>query len=143
MDVFFPLEEDDMLCKQNIPKSQNAWKNNGFDCFALSCLFKQGRFNVHFHQKYNFLRNSVYCPPYCLIVALAVEERARQLQMRVPSYRPGSSTSFGHDPEAELKNRRDVSLKLAFRSPTHLSGSAGWWLNNSSQNLIIRPHSFL
>lgn len=65
-------------------------------------------------------------PPYCLIVALAVEERARQLQMRVPSYRPGSSTSFGHDPEAELKNRRDVSLKLAFRSPTHLSGSAGW-----------------
>ncbi|XDV15150.1 hypothetical protein PO909_015280 [Leuciscus waleckii] len=40
--------------------------------------------------------------------ALAVEERARQLQMRVPSYRPGSSTSFGHDPEAELKNRRDM-----------------------------------
>ncbi|XP_051753523.1 regulating synaptic membrane exocytosis protein 1 isoform X8 [Ctenopharyngodon idella] len=40
--------------------------------------------------------------------ALAVEERARQLQMRVPSYRPGSSSSFGHDPEAELKNRRDM-----------------------------------
>ncbi|XP_077102840.1 regulating synaptic membrane exocytosis 1b isoform X7 [Siphateles boraxobius] len=40
--------------------------------------------------------------------ALAVEERARPLQMRVPSYRPGSSTSFVHDPEAELKNRRDM-----------------------------------
>ncbi|XP_016368470.1 regulating synaptic membrane exocytosis protein 1-like isoform X9 [Sinocyclocheilus rhinocerous] len=40
--------------------------------------------------------------------ALAVEERARQLQMRVHSYRPGSSASSGHDPEAELKNRRDM-----------------------------------
>ncbi|KAG1933551.1 regulating synaptic membrane exocytosis protein [Pimephales promelas] len=40
--------------------------------------------------------------------ALAVEERARQLQMRVPSHRPGSSASFGHDPEADLKNRRDM-----------------------------------
>uniref|UniRef100_A0A8C1IH61 Regulating synaptic membrane exocytosis 1 n=1 Tax=Cyprinus carpio TaxID=7962 RepID=A0A8C1IH61_CYPCA len=43
--------------------------------------------------------------------ALAVEERARQLQMRVHSYRPGSSASSGHDPEAELKNRRDVSKR--------------------------------
>ncbi|XP_067297561.1 regulating synaptic membrane exocytosis protein 1 isoform X13 [Pseudorasbora parva] len=40
--------------------------------------------------------------------ALAVEERARQMQMRGPSYRPGSSASFGRDPEAELKNRRDM-----------------------------------
>ncbi|KAF4118684.1 hypothetical protein G5714_000735 [Onychostoma macrolepis] len=40
--------------------------------------------------------------------ALAVEERARQLQMRVHSYRPGSSANSGHDPEAELKNRRDM-----------------------------------
>ncbi|XP_073808421.1 regulating synaptic membrane exocytosis protein 1 isoform X35 [Danio rerio] len=40
--------------------------------------------------------------------ALAVEERARQLQMRVHSYRPGSSANSAHDPEAELKNRRDM-----------------------------------
>ncbi|XP_052455850.1 regulating synaptic membrane exocytosis protein 1-like isoform X5 [Carassius gibelio] len=40
--------------------------------------------------------------------ALAVEERARQLQMRVHSHRPGSYASSGHDPEAELKNRRDM-----------------------------------
>ncbi|XP_049325651.1 regulating synaptic membrane exocytosis protein 1 isoform X17 [Astyanax mexicanus] len=41
--------------------------------------------------------------------ALAVEERARQLsQMRVPSYRPGSSASTGHDQEMELKNKRDM-----------------------------------
>ncbi|KAL7845528.1 hypothetical protein AOLI_G00237200 [Acnodon oligacanthus] len=41
--------------------------------------------------------------------ALAVEERARQLsQMRVPSYRPGSSASTGHDQEMELKNKRDI-----------------------------------
>ncbi|TRY92322.1 hypothetical protein DNTS_029279 [Danionella cerebrum] len=39
--------------------------------------------------------------------ALAVEERARQLQMRVHSYRP-NSTSPAHDPQAELKNRRDM-----------------------------------
>uniref|UniRef100_A0A9J8CT08 Regulating synaptic membrane exocytosis 1 n=2 Tax=Cyprinus carpio TaxID=7962 RepID=A0A9J8CT08_CYPCA len=39
---------------------------------------------------------------------LAVEERARQLQMRVHSHRPGSYASSGHDPEAELKNRRDM-----------------------------------
>lgn len=61
--------------------------------------------------------------PFCLDVALAVEERARQLQMRVHSHRPGSSASSGHDPEAELKNRRDVSVKLLFRSLTHVSGS--------------------
>ncbi|XP_026060161.1 regulating synaptic membrane exocytosis protein 1 isoform X1 [Carassius auratus] len=40
--------------------------------------------------------------------ALAVEDRARQLQMRGHSYRPGSSASSGHDPEAELKNKRDM-----------------------------------
>ncbi|XP_072513341.1 regulating synaptic membrane exocytosis protein 1 isoform X2 [Salminus brasiliensis] len=41
--------------------------------------------------------------------ALAVEERARQLsQMRVPSYRPGSSANSGHDQEMELKNKRDM-----------------------------------
>ncbi|XP_059408415.1 regulating synaptic membrane exocytosis protein 1-like isoform X5 [Carassius carassius] len=40
--------------------------------------------------------------------ALAVEERARQLQMRVHSHRPGSYASSGHDPEAELKNRRHM-----------------------------------
>uniref|UniRef100_A0A3B1KG97 Regulating synaptic membrane exocytosis 1 n=1 Tax=Astyanax mexicanus TaxID=7994 RepID=A0A3B1KG97_ASTMX len=41
--------------------------------------------------------------------ALAVEERARQLsQMRVPSYRPGSSASTGNDQEMELKNKRDM-----------------------------------
>ncbi|XP_066517045.1 regulating synaptic membrane exocytosis protein 1 isoform X1 [Hoplias malabaricus] len=41
--------------------------------------------------------------------ALAVEERARQLsQMRVPSYRPGSSASSGHDQEMELKTKRDM-----------------------------------
>ncbi len=51
-----------------------------------------------------------------------MEERARQLQMRVHSNRPGSSASSGHDPEAELKNRRDVSVKLLFNSPTHVSG---------------------
>ncbi|XP_051559039.1 regulating synaptic membrane exocytosis protein 1 isoform X4 [Myxocyprinus asiaticus] len=38
--------------------------------------------------------------------ALAVEERARQLQMRVQNYR--SSASSGHDPEADLKNKRDM-----------------------------------
>uniref|UniRef100_A0A671T291 Regulating synaptic membrane exocytosis protein 1-like n=1 Tax=Sinocyclocheilus anshuiensis TaxID=1608454 RepID=A0A671T291_9TELE len=43
--------------------------------------------------------------------ALAVEERARQLQMRVHSHRPASYASSGPDPEAELKNRRDVSVK--------------------------------
>uniref|UniRef100_A0A3B4DKI9 Regulating synaptic membrane exocytosis 1 n=1 Tax=Pygocentrus nattereri TaxID=42514 RepID=A0A3B4DKI9_PYGNA len=41
--------------------------------------------------------------------ALAVEERARQLsQMRLPSYRPGSSASTGHDQEMVLKNKRDI-----------------------------------
>ncbi|XP_051981991.1 regulating synaptic membrane exocytosis protein 1 isoform X2 [Xyrauchen texanus] len=40
--------------------------------------------------------------------ALAVEERARQLQMRVQNYRSGSSASSGHDPDAELKNKRDM-----------------------------------
>ncbi|XP_016355759.1 regulating synaptic membrane exocytosis protein 1-like isoform X1 [Sinocyclocheilus anshuiensis] len=40
--------------------------------------------------------------------ALAVEERARQLQMRVHSHRPASYASSGPDPEAELKNRRDM-----------------------------------
>ncbi|XP_051560510.1 regulating synaptic membrane exocytosis protein 1-like isoform X13 [Myxocyprinus asiaticus] len=40
--------------------------------------------------------------------ALAVEERARQLQMRVQNYRPGSSACSGHDSEAELKNKRDM-----------------------------------
>uniref|UniRef100_A0A8C1GDL9 Regulating synaptic membrane exocytosis 1 n=1 Tax=Cyprinus carpio TaxID=7962 RepID=A0A8C1GDL9_CYPCA len=39
--------------------------------------------------------------PFCLDAALAVEERARQLQMRVHSHRPGSYASSGHDPEAE------------------------------------------
>uniref|UniRef100_A0A673H064 Regulating synaptic membrane exocytosis protein 1-like n=1 Tax=Sinocyclocheilus rhinocerous TaxID=307959 RepID=A0A673H064_9TELE len=39
---------------------------------------------------------------------LAVEERARQLQMRVHSHRPASYASSGPDPEAELKNRRDM-----------------------------------
>ncbi|XP_053531981.1 regulating synaptic membrane exocytosis protein 1 isoform X10 [Ictalurus punctatus] len=41
--------------------------------------------------------------------ALAVEERARQLsQVRVPSYRPGSSASSGHDQDMDLKNKRDM-----------------------------------
>ncbi|XP_047659317.1 regulating synaptic membrane exocytosis protein 1 isoform X12 [Tachysurus fulvidraco] len=41
--------------------------------------------------------------------ALAVEERARQLsQMRVPSYRPGSSASSGHEQDMALKNKRDL-----------------------------------
>ncbi|XP_053085905.1 regulating synaptic membrane exocytosis protein 1 isoform X4 [Pangasianodon hypophthalmus] len=41
--------------------------------------------------------------------ALAVEERARQLsQMRVPSYRPGSSASSGHEQDMDLKNKRDM-----------------------------------
>uniref|UniRef100_A0A672N8P2 Regulating synaptic membrane exocytosis 1 n=1 Tax=Sinocyclocheilus grahami TaxID=75366 RepID=A0A672N8P2_SINGR len=40
--------------------------------------------------------------------ALAVEERARQLQMRVHSHRPASYASSSPDPEAELKNRRDM-----------------------------------
>ncbi|XP_058236547.1 regulating synaptic membrane exocytosis protein 1 isoform X1 [Hemibagrus wyckioides] len=41
--------------------------------------------------------------------ALAVEERARQLsQMRVPSYRPGSSASSGHEQDMDLKNKRDL-----------------------------------
>ncbi|XP_051992927.1 regulating synaptic membrane exocytosis protein 1-like [Xyrauchen texanus] len=40
--------------------------------------------------------------------ALAMEERARQLQMKVQNYRPGSSACSGHDPEAELKNKRDM-----------------------------------
>ncbi|XP_051560499.1 regulating synaptic membrane exocytosis protein 1-like isoform X3 [Myxocyprinus asiaticus] len=42
------------------------------------------------------------------LAALAVEERARQLQMRVQNYRPGSSACSGHDSEAELKNKRDM-----------------------------------
>ncbi|KAK3529931.1 hypothetical protein QTP86_009270 [Hemibagrus guttatus] len=43
--------------------------------------------------------------------ALAVEERARQLsQMRVPSYRPGSSASSGHEQDMDLKNKRDVKI---------------------------------
>ncbi|XP_060717064.1 regulating synaptic membrane exocytosis protein 1 isoform X5 [Tachysurus vachellii] len=41
--------------------------------------------------------------------ALAVEERARQLsQIRVPSYRPGSSASSGHEQDMALKNKRDL-----------------------------------
>ncbi|XP_034438092.1 regulating synaptic membrane exocytosis protein 1 isoform X16 [Hippoglossus hippoglossus] len=36
--------------------------------------------------------------------ALAVEERARQLQMKVHSYRPSAS----HDPEADLKTKREM-----------------------------------
>ncbi|XP_046692982.1 regulating synaptic membrane exocytosis protein 1 isoform X7 [Silurus meridionalis] len=41
--------------------------------------------------------------------ALAVEERARQLsQIRVPSYRPGSSASSGHEQDMDLKNKRDM-----------------------------------
>lgn len=73
----------------------------------------------------NFVPCSIFLcfPPFCFDVALAVEERARQLQMRAHSYRPGSSASSGHNPEAELKSRRDVSVKLLFRSPTHVSGS--------------------
>ncbi|XP_059410159.1 regulating synaptic membrane exocytosis protein 1 isoform X2 [Carassius carassius] len=52
--------------------------------------------------------------------ALAVEERARQLQMKVHSYRPGSSASSGHDPEAELKNKRDM-YKEQKRSSDNMS----------------------
>ncbi|XP_062866584.1 regulating synaptic membrane exocytosis protein 1 isoform X1 [Trichomycterus rosablanca] len=41
--------------------------------------------------------------------ALAVEERARQLsQIRVSSYRPGSSASSGHDQDMKLKNKREM-----------------------------------
>ncbi|XP_060754946.1 regulating synaptic membrane exocytosis protein 1 [Neoarius graeffei] len=41
--------------------------------------------------------------------ALAVEERARQVsQMRVPSYRPGSSASSAHEQDMDLKNKRDM-----------------------------------
>ncbi|XP_061628155.1 regulating synaptic membrane exocytosis protein 1 isoform X14 [Phyllopteryx taeniolatus] len=36
--------------------------------------------------------------------ALAVEERARQLHMKVHSYRPSAS----HDPESDLKNKREM-----------------------------------
>uniref|UniRef100_A0A671UAQ6 Regulating synaptic membrane exocytosis 1 n=1 Tax=Sparus aurata TaxID=8175 RepID=A0A671UAQ6_SPAAU len=39
--------------------------------------------------------------------ALAVEERARQLQMKVHSYRPSAS----HDPESDLKAKREVSRR--------------------------------
>uniref|UniRef100_A0A3B4FAI1 Regulating synaptic membrane exocytosis protein 1-like n=1 Tax=Pundamilia nyererei TaxID=303518 RepID=A0A3B4FAI1_9CICH len=39
--------------------------------------------------------------------ALAVEERARQLQMKVHSYRPSAS----HDPETNLKTKREVSRR--------------------------------
>ncbi|KAI4896429.1 hypothetical protein NFI96_006936 [Prochilodus magdalenae] len=54
--------------------------------------------------------SSVTSPAFVLVeTTLAVEERARQLsQMRVPSYRPGSSASSGHDQEMELKNKRDM-----------------------------------
>ncbi|XP_053275187.1 regulating synaptic membrane exocytosis protein 1 [Pleuronectes platessa] len=38
--------------------------------------------------------------------ALAVEERARQLQMKVHSYRPSAS----HDPQTDLKTKREVSM---------------------------------
>ncbi|KAM9454662.1 regulating synaptic membrane exocytosis protein 1 isoform 4-T4 [Clarias gariepinus] len=41
--------------------------------------------------------------------ALAVDDRARQLsQIRVPSYRPGSSASSGHEQDTDLKNKRDM-----------------------------------
>ncbi|KAF5909280.1 regulating synaptic membrane exocytosis protein 1-like isoform X7, partial [Clarias magur] len=41
--------------------------------------------------------------------ALAVDDRARQLsQIRVPSYRPGSSASSGHEQDMDLKNKRDM-----------------------------------
>uniref|UniRef100_A0A8D3AF40 Regulating synaptic membrane exocytosis protein 1-like n=1 Tax=Scophthalmus maximus TaxID=52904 RepID=A0A8D3AF40_SCOMX len=39
--------------------------------------------------------------------ALAVEERARQLQMKAHSYRPSAS----HDPETDLKTKREVSRR--------------------------------
>lgn len=49
--------------------------------------------------------------------ALAVKERARQMQMRVQSYQPGSS---GHDPEMELKSKRDM-YKDQMRSCDNMS----------------------
>ncbi|XP_030636459.1 LOW QUALITY PROTEIN: regulating synaptic membrane exocytosis protein 1 [Chanos chanos] len=52
--------------------------------------------------------------------ALAVEERARQLQMKVHSYRPGSSASSGHDQEMELKKKR-VMYKEQRRSCDNMS----------------------
>uniref|UniRef100_A0A3B4WUX2 Regulating synaptic membrane exocytosis 1 n=1 Tax=Seriola lalandi dorsalis TaxID=1841481 RepID=A0A3B4WUX2_SERLL len=40
--------------------------------------------------------------------ALAVEERTRQLPMKVHSYRPSAS----HDPETDLKTKREVSVRV-------------------------------
>lgn len=44
------------------------------------------------------------------VSALAVEEQARQLQMKVHSYRPSAS----HDPETDLKTKREVSIRFFF-----------------------------
>lgn len=62
-----------------------------------------------------FLSLSIFSTSYSFCVssasALAVEERARQLQMKVHSYRPSAS----HDPESDLKAKREVSV-LVFQS---------------------------
>ncbi len=42
------------------------------------------------------------------VSALALEERARQLPMKVHSYRPSAS----HDPETDLKTKREVSIHV-------------------------------
>lgn len=44
----------------------------------------------------------------CILSALAVEERARQLQMKVHSYRPSAS----HSPETDLKTKREVGVRF-------------------------------
>lgn len=43
-----------------------------------------------------------------VVLALAVEERARQVPMKVHSYRPPAS----HDPETDLKTKREVSVHV-------------------------------
>lgn len=91
-----------------------------------------------------FLFFSFFSASFMFLSALAADERSRQLPVKVHSYRPSAS----HDPQADLRTKREVSpsssfvfLKSSFRRVIRLfvSPSADVRRAAAQQRQHVRP----